>query len=294
VTAGGGLFCLLDRGTNFFTIGTLIDPGDDEQPFEPTRQNSHAAIMAGISEWIANGTLGKRTPANFVPNLIDLGANIEVEIIAADGRVFDGDLGALAKAEQSHPGLYHVGLEASPNDFSIGVEISVGDFELFSAGDLSGAPGTPPYPLFTENGHEQIYTNVESHMVAHWKSIGRESNVEVYRANHHGSANSSTQDLANALKPELVIYSCGGKYGHPDPSIADRFKALGADQMVTSSVDDAAWPNFIFPAQFGNGWDNPTGEIEIDVPVSGKTYEVRTAAQAFEYPILSDAEEAGQ
>src|SRR6185503_140151 len=33
ITPGGGLFCLLDRGTNFFTIGTLIDPGDDEAPF---------------------------------------------------------------------------------------------------------------------------------------------------------------------------------------------------------------------------------------------------------------------
>lgn len=294
VSQGGGLFCLLDGSPNFFSIGTLIDPGDDEAPFEPTRQASHAMILSSLSAWITNGTLEKRLPADFTPGLIDLGAGIKVEMVSADGRVFDGDPGALKKAADTNPGLYRVGREASPNDFSIGLEISVGNFELFTAGDLSGAPGEFPYPLFSNNGFGQLYTNIESHMVSHWGSTGRESNVEVYRANHHGSANSSTTDLANALKPELVIYSCGGRHGHPDPAIVKRFESLGSDQMVTTRVDKESWPNAIFPPRYGNGWDNPAGEIQIDVPVSGTTYTVSTATQAFEYPILSDQTEANQ
>jgi beta-lactamase superfamily II metal-dependent hydrolase len=292
-TAGGGLFCLLDGGSAFFRIGTLITPGDDEAPFDPTRQNSHKAIIDGIESWKSTGSLGERVVANFAPNLIDLGAGVKIEILSVDGEVFDGDLGALAAVAQDHPGLYRVGSEASPNDFSIGMEISVGNFELFTAGDLSGAPGEAPYPEYIKTGHEQIYTNVESHMVNHWKSSSREANVEVYRANHHGSGNSSTEDLANMLKPEIVIYSSGGKHGHPDRSIVDRFELLGSDQVVISSVDtsDHAWPDG-FPERYGNGWDNPTGELLIEVPIGGTEFEVKTATQSFLYPIKSDAQEA--
>jgi hypothetical protein len=129
-------------------------------------------------------------------------------------------------------------------------------------------------------------------MVEFWRDNNRESDVEIYRVNHHGSQNSSTTHLADAVRPEVVIYSAGGRYGHPKQVIADRFQALGADQMLTSSADDDEWTDGIFPAEYGNGWLNPVGEVFVHVPIGGESYTISTAEQSFEYPVLSDAEEA--
>lgn len=294
IQEGGGIFCLLDGTRDFFSVGTLIDRGDGEAQFKPDRQRIHQAIIDSIATWTdpVTGTLGSRVPADFTPGLIDLGQDIQVEVVATGGRVFAGDPGALANAEAQSPGTYSATTQASPNDFSIGLEFTIGDFELFTAGDLTGAPGDPPYAATMRTPHNQIYTNVESHMVRRWTSVSRESDVEVYVVNHHGSRNSSTTDLADALEPEVVIYSAGGRHRHPSEDIADRFLNLGADQMLTSSADDDEWPGGVFPAQYGNGWDNPVGDILIFAPLQGAYYTVATEAQAFDYLILSDLDEA--
>ena len=293
VQGGGGVFCLLGATPDFFSVDTLIDRGDGESAFKPDRQRLHQAIIDQSQNWIQNGTLNQRIAAAFADGVIDLGNGVDVEVISTAGRAFEGDAGALAAAEQDSPGTYGANSQASPNDFSVGFEITVGDFEFVSAGDLTGAPGDPPYGLAMPNGHGQIYTNVESHMVNHWQSIGRESDVEIYRVNHHGSQNSSTTNLADALNPEVVIYSAGGRYGHPTKMIADRFEVLGSDQMLTTSADDDEWGPSGFPEKYGNGWLNPVGEIFIFVPLNGNTYTISTAEQSFEYPVLTDTEEAG-
>ena len=289
VNHSGGLFCLLDTGPEFFSIGTLIDHGPAR--FAPSNHAVLDAIVAGVPEWNALGTLGSREVARFGTAQIDLGLGISVDVLAFGGSVTANDPGALAAVEAAHPGTYQPGAEASPNDFSIALEFTVGDFELFSAGDLSGAPGEPPYAAYIENGHNQIYTNVESYMVRRWREQGRESDVEVYRANHHGSENSSTVDLLDELRPELVLYSAGGRYGHPKRQTVDRVAAMGADQIVTSAAATDTWPDG-FPAKYGNGWENPVGDIAILVPVGGDYYSVSTAEQAFNYPDYSDTQEA--
>jgi glyoxylase-like metal-dependent hydrolase (beta-lactamase superfamily II) len=290
---GGGVFCLLEGTPDFFTVGTLIDRGDGEQEFEPERQDSHQFIIDSWERWIQNGTLQQRVPASFVTGLIDLGPGIAVEVLATAGHAFDGDPGALAAAEAASPDqTYRADQPASPNDFSIALEFTVGsDFELFTAGDLTGAPGEPPYDPFMVTEHHQVYTNVESHMVQRWNDVAREADVEVYVANHHGSGNSSTVDLASALEPEVVIYSVGGRYRHPNREIADRFLTLGADQLLTTAADDEEWANGVFPSQYGNGWENPAGDILVFAPLQGSWYTVATNQQAIEYPILTDAQE---
>jgi beta-lactamase superfamily II metal-dependent hydrolase len=291
--AGGGLFCLLDGDAGPFSVGTLIDRGDTDLKFRNPRHSIHQAIINTTEAWKNSGSLENRVAADFSDGVIDLGPGVTVEVISTAGKVAKDDPGVLAAVEAVHPGTYST--QPSPNDFSVGLEISVGDFEFFTAGDLTGAPGEPEYAPFFKTQHNQIYTNVESYMVEHWtnRPEPRESDVEVYRANHHGSGNSSTTHLAYALKPELVIYSCGGSHGHPSKSIVERFSSMGADQIVTTRVDstDSPWENG-FPEHYGNGWDNPAGDISIHVPIHGSYYTVETADQAFQYPIYSDEEES--
>jgi competence protein ComEC len=51
----------------------------------------------------------------------------------------------------------------------------------------------------------------------------------VLKAGHHGSATSSTPELLKTMQPAVVIFSAGrdNRFGHPHPTVVDRFEALG-------------------------------------------------------------------
>lgn len=279
-----GIFALLAIQANPFTVGTLIDRGDAGQNFTPNRSTPHCGVLAHVGDWLSRGVVGQRISPSFGNTDINLGTGVDVEVLATDGRVSNVDAGAMAHASNLHPNLYNQNAQASENDYSVALEISLGDFELFTGGDLTGsAPGheneTHLRRQFGSNA--QIYTNVESHMVRHWRSIGRESDVEVYRVNHHGSAHSSNNDLLNALQPEIAIYSTGGAYGHPADTTSGRLDY--ADQYVTTDVSDGTWPNG-FPSNFGD----IVGEIHISVSTDGSRYQLNE----WIYPSYSDTAEA--
>jgi len=54
--------------------------------------------------------------------------------------------------------------------------------------------------------------------------------LAVLKAPHHGSATSSSPPLLAALDPAAVIFSAGAgnRFGHPAPSVLDRYRRLGA------------------------------------------------------------------
>jgi hypothetical protein len=265
-------------------VVNLIDRGDEGLAYTPSRSTTHCGVLASIEHWISRGVVDKRIAPSFGTNDIDLGPNAVVEILATGGRVSDGDAGAMALAAAGNPDLYSVVAQASENDYSIGIEISFGDFEFFTAGDLTGSePGKESHTYSRRQFGDtaQIYTNVESHMVRHWKRIGRESDVEVYRVNHHGSGYSSNGDLLGALEPEVAVYSTGGSYGHPDTNTVTRL--AGSDQYVTTSVSRGSWPAG-FPAQYGT----LVGEVQIFVSADGTRYQVGDSV----YPSYSNDEEA--
>jgi hypothetical protein len=110
-------------------------------------------------------------------------------------------------------------------------------------------------------------------MTDYWNKINRRSPIDIYRANHHGSADSSTPALAKALDPLVVIYSTGGAYGHPKAETVQRFAA--ADQFVTSGVSKDTWPKGL-PKRLGS----VVGEIEILVDANGSRFQVNGAVYA--------------
>ena len=56
---------------------------------------------------------------------------------------------------------------------------------------------------------------------------GQNLSCDVYMAGHHGSANSSSEKLLQAMKPKYTVISCGAdnNYGHPAQSAMSRLKA---------------------------------------------------------------------
>ena len=60
---------------------------------------------------------------------------------------------------------------------------------------------------------------------------------DVYMAGHHGSANSSSEKLLQAMKPKYTVISCGAdnNYGPPAQSAMRRLKAIGTKIFRTDA-----------------------------------------------------------
>jgi competence protein ComEC len=60
-------------------------------------------------------------------------------------------------------------------------------------------------------------------------SFGR-APVRILKVPHHGSATSSSQELLDALRPDIAVISAGrgNPFGHPVPSVLERYRNIGA------------------------------------------------------------------
>ena len=271
-----GIARLLSDFDTRFTVGEFIHVGTDNEEFLPRGQNDRPLfrrIHDSLDSWIDAGRLGRSVPPQFGTSQILLGPGVEVEILAFGGHVPNETQSAFDRAVavnrdySRHP--------ASENDLSIALEVRAGEFELFTAGDLSGTDDPNARPLYVHRSHRggstETYTNVEGHMLRGWSSPIRESDVEVYRANHHGSHYSSTQALLDALDPEFVIYSVGAQHGHPTIDVIQRVG--DAQQFATTRVASDSWSAFR-----GAGGD-VVEEVEIIVDRDGTSYTVEGQPQ---------------
>jgi hypothetical protein len=135
---------------------------------------------------------------------LDLGAGVDLRIVASDGHgaLLPGDF----RKDRAPP---------NENDYSVAAVLRFGAFDYFFGGDLSGEWLTTSY------GYS--YHDVES-LVARGLP-----DVDVYRADHHGSEHSSNPTLLAQLQPEVSIVSAGdgNPYGHPARATVERLRALG-------------------------------------------------------------------
>ena len=61
--------------------------------------------------------------------------------------------------------------------------------------------------------------------------------IVVLKSPHHGSGTSSSKEFVEAIKPKVVVISCGrgNPYGHPVPYVLDRYQAVGAQSLQDRS-----------------------------------------------------------
>ena len=59
--------------------------------------------------------------------------------------------------------------------------------------------------------------------------------IVVLKSPHHGSGTSSSDEFITAIKPRVVVISCGraNPYGHPLPYVLDRYKSAGSEIFRT-------------------------------------------------------------
>lgn len=91
--------------------------------------------------------------------------------------------------------------------------------------------------LLVEHGNNQFLFTGDAEEAAELDMVtaGVLTDVDVYKAGHHGSNSSSTGDLLNVISPEFAVISCSAdnEYGHPHASVLNRFRNMGVKVFRT-------------------------------------------------------------
>ena len=199
----GGLWHLVE--TQGFTVGQMLHRD------YTTYLGASSGTLDNWKTYLAGAGQDKLHPVIAVEGTgqINLGTGVTFKIVTVDG---NGSL---------KPGDYSG--DATPpaeNDYSIGAVLSLGNFDEWIGGDLDGQ--------FYDSGYSYTYHDIELSVAP---EVG---DVDVYRANHHGSDHSNNPTFVNQLDPEVSIISVGNDntYGHPRQSVMDLLLATSAVYMT--------------------------------------------------------------
>lgn len=119
--------------------------------------------------------------------------------------------------------------ESRENNDSLAFMVRYGAFDLLLAGDLE------------QEAEKRL-------------AVSQGQNVEIMKANHHGSKSSNTPVFLEAFDPEVVVVSVGANvFGHPSEEVLDSMRALPAEVYRTD-------------------WD---GAVSIETD-GGSTYRIKT------------------
>ncbi len=235
-----GLYALFER--EGLSVGTLLDRGPWRIDDKGGEQREYERARAS---WLASGKVSAYREVR-AGDRIELGGKLALEVVAASG---NGQLERLRALSPAWFGNY----SPTENDYSVAVKLRLGDFELFTGGDLSGVN------VLREFGtRKESYNDIESSIA------GAVGPVEVYHAHHHGSHNSSNPCFVQVLAPQVSIITSGNNgYGHPDPEVYARLLRAGAVRVVSGA--DARVRDISKSALVGD-------DVEVVVAPDGRRY----------------------
>ncbi len=147
---------------------------------------------------------------------IDLGAEISVRVVAANGEAL---LSRLSTSSKPAPILKTFSLNVGEeNAKSVALKISYNCFDYFIGGDLTGGG----------KSGSRITKNLEAAVAP---IVG---DVDVLHVDHHGSQTSSDMEFLRTLSPEVAVISVGNghpnsRYHHPRRAVLDRLHTLNKE-----------------------------------------------------------------
>lgn len=132
--------------------------------------------------------------------------NVPVTYAKTGDILQDGEL----KIEVLHPCSNYIANDR--NAYSLVMKLEYGEFHAFLTGDV-------------EADGEDIAVN---ELPANW-------HCDLYKAAHHGSNTSNTEESLNTLRPKLAVISCGenNSYGHPHKETLERLSSVGTKVLRT-------------------------------------------------------------
>lgn len=124
-----------------------------------------------------------------------------------------------------------------------GKRFCLGGLEIDTFGKEGTEPNAAGLALYIRYAEEQtafwfggdIPAEVEEELADGVKRVRRTGEFLVMKADHHGSNNSNSEALLQALRPQAVLISCGrnNRYGHPGQDALKRIKAVGCKYFCT-------------------------------------------------------------
>lgn len=174
----------------------------------------------------------------------------------------------------------------------VGETYQLGDaeFTIVAPSQMSGDSNSNSIALMLTHGENTfLFTgDAEEDEESDIVKSGLLSGVDVYKAGHHGSRSSSSEELLDAVTPKYAVISCGegNKYGHPHAQTLNNFRTMGIQTFRTdeqgtivaiSNGKDITWncgPSTSWIA------GEPTGTL--DEPESSETVIESTVAEAVE------------
>lgn len=108
----------------------------------------------------------------------------------------------------------------SANAYSTTLDVNYNSFRMLLCGDLEGS------------GEEIVSERLQQ------DSSLSEQPLSVLKVAHHGSKNSTSEELLELLKPQMSVISCGknNRYGHPHPELLRRLEQMGTKVWRTDEV----------------------------------------------------------
>ena len=187
----------------------------------------------------------------------------EVRNLAANGYVWTGsgsesstampalaDLQAWKKSDSADARLPY------ENILSCVLHLRYGMFDYFCGGDIQ-YNGVSTYP----------YKDIEAPIA---KVMGH---VEVMKACHHGTANTNSQALLNALTPDAMIVGVWRNVQPNYDTIGRTFKASSNCQIFTTNMTD---DNKVTLSDYMNRFKETSGHIVVRVQPGGRVYSIYT------------------
>jgi len=99
---------------------------------------------------------------------------------------------------------------SNTNNYSIGLIMTHGDNSFIFTGDAESS------------AEEEMINN------------GLLKDIDVYKAGHHGSSTSSSEEFLDVIKPEYAVIMCGegNSYGHPNDDAVERISKYVPDENI--------------------------------------------------------------
>ena len=106
--------------------------------------------------------------------------------------------------------------EEEPNAGSVVLSLHYKEFDALLTGDVQG------------EGEEKLWRQLEENPFQY----------DYLKVAHHGSRNSTPEELLAIVQPEISVISCSssGRYGHPHQELLQRLEDVGTDYYVTADA----------------------------------------------------------
>ncbi len=235
VGQGDGIFIQTGQGEHFFVDGGSSDVQQAGTyrilPFLKSKK------ITSIKGWVVSHA--DQDHINGLEELLDSGYPIEFLVVAkgmekdqASKRLLGLAKKAGCKVLYVAPGekfgfqdtvftVFHPnGKEGSRNGASLVVSLEHRGFRGFFAGDIG------------EKEERELAGNP---VLQRWAAECGGEGIDFYKASHHGSNGSNSQELLNLLSPKLTVVSCGegNPYGHPGQEALGRIRESGSHVFCT-------------------------------------------------------------